>query len=410
MAIAAETPFTLHISDEALAELDKKLALTRLPDELEGAGWDYGAPLSHIRRLVDRWRNGFSWRSAEESINRLPMFTRSLEVDGFGALELHYVHQRSQRSNAIPLLFVHGWPGSFLEVEKILPLLTAPTDEEAPAFHVVAPSLPGFGFSEGPHQPGFHHAQMAEICHNLMLALGYEQYVTQGGDVGRRVTQVLASVYAPKHVKAWHTNMGHPAEPPRFTSSPLKWLSYTLTPFTDEEKKGFARMKWFQSTQLGYYMMHATKPQTLAYSLSDSPVGLLAWIYEKLVLWSDEYPWEDDEVLRWITLYWFSRAGPGASTRAYLERRAAEAQYQAMPKPVAPMGISYFPKEVLPVPRSWVHTVGDVIYESSHSKGGHFAAHEVPEELVKDVRAMFGRGGPAYGVVAGAEGYSVPRH
>ncbi|KZV72720.1 alpha/beta-hydrolase [Peniophora sp. CONT] len=405
MASSEETPFTLHVSDEALSELNQKLALTRLPDELEDSGWDYGVPLPHIRRLVDRWQSGFSWRAVESEINKLPMFTRSLEVDGFGELNLHYVHKRSTRQNAIPLLFVHGWPGSFLEVEKILPLLTAPTDESAPAFHVVAPSLPGYGFSEAPHKRGFHHVQMAEICHKLMIALGYEEYVTQGGDVGRRVTQVLATVYAPAHVKAWHTNMGHPAEPPRFLQNPLSYLSYMLTPYTDEEKAGFARMKWFQGTQMGYYMMHATKPQTLAYSLDDSPVGLLAWIYEKLVHWTDEYPWEDDEVLRWITVYWFSRAGPGASTRSYFERRAAEAHYRAMPKPVAPLGISYFPKEVLPVPRSWCRTIGNLVYEGTHERGGHFAAHEVPEELVKDVRAMFGRGGPAYGVVQGADGY-----
>ena len=223
------------------------------------------------------------------------MFTRAVDVDGFGVLDLHYVHQRSARPNAIPLLLVHGWPGTFLEVEKILPLLTTPDDPAAPAFHVVAPSIPGYGFSEAPHKPGFHHDQNAEICHKLMLALGYEQYVAQGGDLGRRVTQILATTYAPMHVKAWHTNMPAPQGPPRLLSDPLGYLRYIATPYTPSEKAGIARARWFEQTQRGYYTMHATKPQTLAYSLADSPAGLLAWIYEKMVLWSDDYAWTDDE-------------------------------------------------------------------------------------------------------------------
>ncbi|VDB86820.1 unnamed protein product [Peniophora sp. CBMAI 1063] len=405
MPVASETPFTLAVSDDALALLHKKLAMTRLPDELDDAGWDYGVPLAHVRRMVERWQIGFDWRAAEREINELPMFTRPIEVDGFGALGLHYVHQRSTRPDAIPLLFVHGWPGTFLEVEKILPLLTEPENANAPAFHVVAPSIPGYGFSEAPHKPGFHHSQNAEICHKLMLALGYDQYVAQGGDLGRRVTQILATTYAPAHVKAWHTNMPAPQGPPRFLSDPLGYLSYITTPFTSSEKAGFARAKWFKETGRGYYMMHATKPQTLAYSLADSPAGLLAWIYEKMVLWSDDYAWDDDEVLKWISVYWFSRAGPAASTRIYFERQVADPLYRAAPPPVAPLGISHFPKELYPLPSSWCRTIGNVIHEGKHARGGHFAAHESPEALVGDLRSMFGRGGPAYGIVMSANGY-----
>ncbi|VDB86821.1 unnamed protein product [Peniophora sp. CBMAI 1063] len=405
MAPGPELPFTLSVSDHALDELHERLARTRLPDELVGAGWHYGVPLAHIRRLIERWRDSFDWRAAEREINNLPMFTRVLDVDGFGALDLHYVHQRSARPNAIPLLFVHGWPGSFLEVEKILPLLTAPDDPAAPAFHVIAPGIPGFGFSEAPHKPGFHFVQAAEIFHKLMIALGYDQYVVQGGDLGRRVAQVSATNYAPAHVKAWHTNMPAPTGPPRLFSDPIGYLQHLVTPYTASEKAGIARAKWFEETQRGYFMMHITKPQTLAYSLSDSPVGLLAWIYEKLVLWSDKYAWSDDEVLKWISLYWLSRAGPGASTRIYFEYFAALELYQSAPPPIAPLGISHFPKELAPLPSSWCQSLGKVVHESTHEHGGHFASHETPKELVGDLRGMFGRGGPAYGVVAGADGY-----
>jgi hypothetical protein len=176
---ASPRPFTLAVPDSALEDLQARLKLARFPDELSGAGRSYGAPLGDIERLAARWRDGYDWRRREAAINKLPQFTLPVDVDGFGTLDIHFVHQRSTVEGAIPLIFVHGWPGHFLEVEKILPLLTAASPEH-PSFHVVAPSLPNYGFSEAPSKPGFAISQYAEVCHKLMLALGYDKYGQSG--------------------------------------------------------------------------------------------------------------------------------------------------------------------------------------------------------------------------------------
>ncbi|KAI0067120.1 alpha/beta-hydrolase [Artomyces pyxidatus] len=404
--MSMERPFQSSIPDSQLADLRKRLELTRLPDEHDNCGWDYGAPLSDMRRLVDRWRTGFDWRKVEKEMNELPMFTRDIQVDDFGTLNIHYVHQRSPVKGAIPLLFVHGWPGNFLEVRKILPLLVEDSPDH-PSFHVVAMSLPGFTFSEGPGQRGFKGRQYAEAANKLMLALGYNEYVTQGGDWGRHVTRDLAGYYGGKHVKAWHTNFPE-AFPPRFWDHPWQWLLNTLTPYAQWEKDGLERTNWFLTKGAAYAYEHINLPQTIGYSLTDSPVGLLAWVYEKLVTWTDNYPWDDDEVLTWVSLYWFSRAGPTASLRIYKEfDQTRESGRPLQPTlSTVPMGISWFPRDIFVTPRTWMHTVGRVVFEAVHESGGHFAALERPDMLVSDVRKMFGRGGPAYGVVPGKDGYA----
>ncbi|KAF7302727.1 EHN domain-containing protein [Mycena chlorophos] len=388
----SESPFTISIPDSELSALQARLALTRLPDELEDvSGGELGAPLADIQRLVSRWKDGFDWRKEEASLNaELPQFTRDVEIDGFGKSRVHYVHQRSEREDAIPLLFVHGWPGNFLEVRKILPLLVSAPPEH-PTFHVVAFSLPGFGFSEAPKKKGFKLDQYAETGHKLMLALGYEQYITQGGDLGFSITRRIAQRYAPAHSKAWHTNFPVAHHPP-FLASPLAYLRAKVTPYSDFEKATLARRIWFVSKGWGYHTLQSTKPQTIGYSLTDSPVGLLSWVYEKLVDWTDGYKWEDDEVLTWISLMYFSTAGPAASLRIYNEI--------ATEKP------GLFPKELSLTAKTWMRPLGNTVFESEHTKGGHFAAHEVPELLVDDLRRMFGKGGPAYGVVPGKNGYN----
>jgi len=326
-------------------------------------------------------------------------------VAGHGTLNIHYVHQKSDVPDAIPLLFVHGWPGNFLEVRKILPLLVAASAEH-PSFHVVALGLPGYGFSEAPRTKGFRLDQYAEVGHKLMLALGYNEYVTQGGDLGFQITRRIARNYGGKHSKAWHTNFPL-AQPPPVLSSPLTYLAHLVTPYTAFEKAGLERTKWFETKGRGYYAEHATKPQTLGYALADSPVGLLAWIYEKLVSWTDSYPWDDDEVLTWISSYYFSHAGPAASLRIYYELHNGEKRYPPPSEaPAIPLGLSYFPQELVVVPRRWTRLLGNVVFEAQHEQGGHFSAHEVPARLVGDVRAMFGRGGPAFGVVPGRTGYA----
>ncbi|CCM06512.1 uncharacterized protein FIBRA_08784 [Fibroporia radiculosa] len=414
-----EQSFTLSVPEGDIDLLKKKLELTRFPDELGGAGWDYGVPLADVQRLVVRWKEHFNWRDAEAKINKIPQFMRDIEVEGFGSLNIHYVHQKSEVKNAVPLLFLHGWPGHFLEVQKLLPILTAASPDH-PSFHVVAPSLPGYGFSEAPAKPGFCGAQYAKVANKLMIALGYKEYVVQGGDWGSFIARTLAHMYGHKSVKAWHTNFTPIRQPPSLRTHPRLFFQHLFTPYTDAERAGLKRMQWFNEKGRGYFFEQSTQPQTLGYSLADSPAGLLAWIYEKLVVWTDQYPWDDDEgkfpiphpcwslivnlVLTWISIYWFSRAGPTASTRIYYEVTASK-EYAKFAWSSIPCGLSFFPQELVAVPRTWARQVGNVVFESGHGSGGHFAAHERPVELAADIRAMFGKGGPAFGVVSERIGY-----
>ncbi|KAI0079172.1 alpha/beta-hydrolase [Panus rudis PR-1116 ss-1] len=403
----AEKPFTLHIPDSELDYLKKKLELTRLPDELDGADWDYGVPVADVKRLVARWKDGFDWRASKAHINSFPQFTRHIAVEGHGALNIHYVHKRSEvGNNAIPLLFVHGWPGHFMEVAKILPLLTDASPDQ-PSFHVVALSLPGFGFSDTPLKPGFSIEQYAEVGHKLMLALGYDEYVTQGGDWGYFITRKLQTMHGGTHVKAWHSNFS-PIKPPQFTKQPWIYLKSLAIPLTQREKEGAARNQWFYTQSFGFFLEQSTKPQTIGYSLADSPVGLLAWIFEKLVEVSDHYPWTDDEVLEWVSIYYFSKAGPAASVRIYYEA-AQSGDLENTPWTSVPNGLSRFPKDVMQSRRLWSHIVGNVVFDVEHDRGGHFAAHDAPDLLAGDLKRMFGIGGPAYGVVPGKTGYAGPK-
>ncbi|KAI9464700.1 Alpha/Beta hydrolase protein [Boletus coccyginus] len=407
----AETSFTISVPDGKLDLLRSKLELATLPDELDDAGWKYGVPLSDIKRLVARWRSGYDWRTHEKALNdALPMFTRDIDVDGFGTLDIHYVHAKSTVKNAIPLLYCHGWPGTFHEVKKLLPLLTT-SFPGYPSFHVVTLSLPGYGFSEAPRKKGFTIKQYAEVAHKLMLSLGYDEYVTQGGDLGYfstqpfQITRHMAIEYGGKNDKAWHTTMPH-AQPPSLLKEPLSYLTLLFTSWTPKEKEGLARTQWFQDRGSGYLAEHTTQPQTLGYSLADSPVGLLAWIYEKLRNWADNYPWEDDEILTWVSIYWFSRAGPAASLRIYFEFLKGESTLSIAPEyPKIPMGVSFFPKEIMIFPKAWIRRGNRMVAEFEHDSGGHFAAHETPNELAHDLRRMFGKGGGAYGVVPGKDGY-----
>ncbi|KAK7052889.1 hypothetical protein VNI00_004209 [Paramarasmius palmivorus] len=348
-----------------------------------------------IRRLLARWKDGYDWRKYEKMLNEeLPQFTRDIEVEGHGVLNIHYIYKKSEVPNAIPLLFVHGWPGSFLEVRKILPLLTA-NSPGAPSFHVVALGLPGYGFSQGTKKKGFNLAKYAETGHKLMQALGYTEYVTQGGDWGYAITRTMAHTYGGKHVKAWHTNSPFLSTPPEGADP---------STYTERDLKALERSKWFWEKGSGYFKEQATQPQTIGYSLADSPVGLLAWIYEKLVVWTDSYPWEDDEgklfsrvrlpndpliLVRIVTYYEVSQSGG----------------LEAGPKPTIPTGYSFFPKEIGLGPRSW-YADKNLVFTAEHDHGGHFAAHEQPKELVSDLKKMFGKGGPAYGVVPGKDGYA----
>ncbi|KAG6354055.1 hypothetical protein INS49_005026 [Diaporthe citri] len=394
-------PFKIAVPDADIEKLKTKLSLATFPQDVEMSdSWSYGTPLKDIKRLAAYWQNGFDWRAAEAKLNeQLSQFTTTISVDGFDDIDVHFVHHKSERPDSIPLLFSHGWPGSFYEAAKLLPHLTSPPGPGQPSFHVVVPSLPNFGFSGRVAKPGFGPSQYAETCHKLMLQLGYDRYVTQGGDWGFIITRRMGIQY-PAHVLASHLNFVRVSKPPGLAETPGQYLKHAVLPYSRAEREGLERSRWFQQEGFGYNLEQSTRPHTLGFGLADSPVALLAWVYEKLHDWTDSYAWTDDEVLTWISIYAFSTAGPDSSVRIYYEAKKKEALspgYSYFAK--VPLGLSYFPKDLVVPPNTWGRTLGPVVFEKRHEDGGHFAAHERPEKLAGDLRAMFGKGGGAEGVV-----------
>ncbi|KAJ4397186.1 hypothetical protein N0V93_001410 [Gnomoniopsis smithogilvyi] len=392
--------YTISVPTAAIEECQQKLALSRFPEETEDGDDDgkRGARVADIKRIVSYWRTEFEWASFEARLNKLPHFEATMSLEGFDPFALHFIHQKSANTDAIPLLFVHGWPGSFLEATKVLPLLTA-KQGSGPGYHLVVPSLPNFGFSGRISKRGFGLKQYTDTCHKLMISLGYNQYAAQGGDWGMYITTSIGNLY-PESLLALHLNMVL-AMPPPLTKSPLGFVQFLTTHllnlYTPQEQSGLKAAQDFQ-TDSGYYMhLMRTRPSTVGLMLADSPVALLAWIYEKLIAWTDDYPWTDQEVCEWVSLYWFSRAGPAASVNIYHEMFQGDWQAEAgRGIPRAKLGFSYFPKEVAGTPRSWNRRLGDVVFEKEQETGGHFAAWERPEALVEDLQAMFQPGGQAY--------------
>ncbi|ORY64957.1 Alpha/Beta hydrolase protein [Pseudomassariella vexata] len=401
-------PFKIDIPQAKLDRLKAKLAVVDFPDELEDAGWDYGVPLVDIKRLTKYWHDEFEWRKAEVELNEMPQFTTNIKIDGFDAIDLHFVHVKSPNPGAIPLLFAHGWPGSFYEVQKLLPLLLD-GGKDNPSFDVVAPSMPNYAFSSRVKQQGFGARQVAQVYHKLMVdVLGYSEFVTQGGDIGYSVTRFIGYLF-PENCKASHYNC-QITEAPSESHFPELYKIDQETPCTEAEIKGFERTKWFEEEGRGYWHEHATKPQTIGYSLTDSPVGLLAWIYEKLHDWTDDYPWTDYEVCKWISIYWFSTPGPMASLGIYYDSKHTT---DPMRKTIGTMylehvkiGATKFPKELFVKPSLWNKTLGDLVLNKESDSGGHFAAHEKPDVLAGDLREMFGKNGGAYSVVKGKTGFA----
>ncbi|KAK7999028.1 alpha/beta-hydrolase [Apiospora marii] len=407
-------PYEIAVPEADLADLKVRLARSRFPDELEAAEWDLGAPLADIRRLAKHWQTTFDWRAAEARLNRFPQFTTDVAAEGFEPVNLHFIHRRSEDPDAVPLLFIHGWPGSVYEGSKLIDALTQAQDQggadDGPKFHVVAPSLPNYGFSSGVGRQGFSIDQYAEVLNKLMLRLGYDRYATQGGDWGWFISRALSHHY-PQHVKATHLNLDV-ARPPGWLRHPVLALEHGVKPYSKHERDGFARSAWFLKEGSGYGAVHSTKPQTIGYGLSDSPVALLSWIYEKLHDWTDDYAWTDDEILTWISIYWFSTAGPAASVRIYYEfarvnrgeatRPGQMTQEQMMDWQPVVVGYSHFPKDVIVRPSVWTRTGGRVVFERTHPSGGHFPAWERPEDIAGDLREMFGRNGTAAVAVRGA--------
>ncbi|KAM5341528.1 hypothetical protein ACJ41O_014559 [Fusarium nematophilum] len=386
-------PYTIHVPDHKLDRLHQKLVLADFPDANPGSNsWNKGPPVDDIKRLVRAWQTSYDWRKVEAKLNEMPHFITRVEVDGFGAFDVHFIHKRSSRPGAIPLLFLHGWPGSFIEVSKILDPL-AQGASRGPSFHVVAPSLIDFGFSSASKE-GFQIEHHAEAYAKLMQKLGYHQYVIQAGDAGCLVARSISKMYGPSRCKAFHTNTPVPSEPTKETHPELH-ARISTTPLTEAEKNGLSRAADFSQEGSGYYKLQSTKPTTIGYSLRDSPVGLLAWIYEKLHDWSDDYPWTDEEILTWVSIYYFSTPGPEAASSVYyaMEHSQPPAFAAAAGYVDVPLGIARFSNDLLVLPKLWNQTLGPVVFESEYEKGGHFAAWERPDAIVQDLRAMFGEDG-----------------
>ena len=376
----AIAPFKIAVPDAVLTDLKERLARTRFPSEIEGSGWDYGTNLAYLRELVTYWRTRFDWREQERRLNEMPQFTTS--IDG---IDLHFVHQRSSRSDAIPLVFIHGWPGSIVEVTKIIGPLTNPAahgGRAEDAFHVVAISLPGYGFSGKPRQSGVNNRRIAGMIAQLMARLGYQRYGAQGGDWGAIIVRQLGLV-DPTHLIGLHSNMCT-ANAPQAGANPNEGV-----PADEVQRVEAARARTANET--GYSQLQGTKPQTLGYSLNDSPAGLAAWIVEKFRTWSDsggdvEKKFTKDELLTNITIYWVTETGP-SSIRLYYENRRDPGLQGRVEVPFA---CARFPGEPFaPAPRRWVEASYNLAQYTEMPRGGHFAAMEEPQLLVEDVRNFF---------------------
>jgi len=376
----AVIPFKIHVADSVLADLKQRLARTRLPGEITGSDWDYGTNLAYLKELVAYWQQKFDWRAAERRLNQFDQFTTT--IDG---LDIHFIHQRSKNPNAMPIAITHGWPGSIVEFTKIIPLLTDPAahgGNASDAFHVVAISLPGFGFSGKPVERGYGPERMAGILAKLMARLGYTRYGLQGGDWGSSISR-FAAINDASHVVGLHINFCL-AGPPPGAKDPNEGVTAA------ELERTRARQTFFD-TERGYFLEQSTKPQTIGYALDDSPAGLAAWIVEKFRAWSDvngnvEQKFTKDELLTNIMLYWVTQSG-ASSARIYYENQRAKPPQGRVQVPTA---CAVFPKEISIAPRRWVEAQYNVTRWTEMPRGGHFAAMEEPTLLAEDIRAFFG--------------------
>jgi epoxide hydrolase len=370
--------FQIRVDDSVLEDLRTRLEKTRIPDQIEGTGWEYGIPLDYLRELVEYWREGYDWRTQEARLNELEHFRT--RVDG---QSIHLIHARSEHADALPLLLTHGWPGSVLEFLDVIPRLTAPEahgGHAADAFHVVAPSLPGYGFSEPTRTRGWNVQRIARAFVELMGRLGYSRYGAQGGDWGAQVSTRIGAL-DPEHCAAIHLNMPI-ADPPE-----------DRVPLSDVDKADLTAMQSFQREESGYALEQATKPQTLGVGLNDSPAGLLAWIVEKFRTWSDcdghpENVFTRDQLITNVMVYWVTQT-IASSARLYWEHQHVGSG-EAPPQFVGvPTGVARYPKEVLRFPRSWVERRYNVTHWAVMPRGGHFAAMEQPELFTEDLRNFF---------------------
>jgi epoxide hydrolase len=375
--------FQIDIDDAELDDLRARLRAARLPGRETVDDWSQGVPLSYLRDVCDYWATEYDWRVAEARLNALPQFRT--EIDGLG---IHFIHARSPHDGALPLVITHGWPGSVIEFLKVIGPLTEPTahgGSATDAFHVVCPSLPGYGFSDKPAERGWGVERIASAWSELMGRLGFDRYGAQGGDWGTSVSASIAQ-QDPAHVVGVH--LMPPLAPPD---------PDTFDDLTDGERAALESLEHAREWDSGYSQEHATRPQTIGYSLADSPTGLCAWILEKFWSWTDhegdlESVLTRDELLDNIMLYWLPRTGASAA-RLYWESMRQVNEWisgRVRDTVTAPVGCSIFPRELQRPSRRWAEKrFTDIRYWGEPERGGHFAAFEQPELFVEELRAFF---------------------
>ncbi|MGX7674023.1 epoxide hydrolase family protein [Plantactinospora sp. DSM 117369] len=352
-------PFRIDIPQADLDDLTDRLSRTRWPNEVAGAGWDYGFPLARLKELVEYWRTGYDWREHEAKLNELPHF--STEIDG---QNIHFVHVRSSKPDALALILTHGWPGSFLEFLDVIEPLSRD-------FHLVIPSIPGYGFSGPTHERGWDVVRIARAWAELMHRLGYERYGAQGGDFGSGISTALGAV-APEQVVGVHVNY--------LPTRPVPDVDVELSK-TDEAR--LDKIRQLIANRPPYQALQASTPQTIGYALTDSPVGQLAWIAERFAQWTDPRSQISDErMLTNISLYWLTAT---AASSARLHR---DTPRRIEPCPV-PVGVAVFAHDITLSVRPLAERLYDIRHWSEFERGGHFAAMEVPELLAEDIREFF---------------------
>jgi microsomal epoxide hydrolase len=375
-------PYRIHIEDAVLDDLKDRLARTRWPDEIPGSDWDYGSNLAYIKELVEYWRTEFDWRAQEEKLNRFPHFMTNIE-----GIDIHFIHQKGTGPNPMPLVVTHGWPSTFFEITKIIPLLADPASHGGSAedsFDVVVPSMPGYGFSGLTNDRGMSVFKVGDLWPKLMTdALGYQRFGAQGGDWGAAVTTHLGYAY-PDQLIGIHLTA---------VTRPTPYMGPGSRPLNEAEQRFLDERTAWQQAEGGYSHIQGTKPQTLSYGLNDSPAGLAAWIVEKYRTWSDcngdvESKYTKDELLTNITIYWVTQT-INASTRLYYETQRIDWNLAQDDGIRVPTGVAAFPHEISRPPREWAERSYNVQRWTQMPRGGHFAALEEPAMLVDDIRAFF---------------------
>jgi epoxide hydrolase len=374
--------FRIAIPEAEIEDLRNRLARTRWPSELPGMGWSRGVPLDYLKELAEYWRTGYDWRTHEARLNEIPQFTTMIEGQ-----KVHFLHVRSPEPDALPLILTHGWPGSFVEFVDAIGPLTDPRShgaDPADAFDVVIPSIPGFGFSGPTADGGWNSDRVARVFAELMRRLGYDRYGTQGGDFGAFISPAIGKA-DPERVVGVHVNAA--------TYGFIPWGDVgddELATLTDVEKARLGRLQVYNSEGSGYFQIQATRPQTIAYALNDSPVGQLAWIVDKVKEWThptDELPdtaLDRDLMLTNVTIYWLTGTG-ASSAQIYYESMHA-GSYDPSPF-TTPTGVAVFAEDV--AIRRYGEAGYNIVHWSDFDRGGHFAAMEVPDLLVDDVRTFF---------------------